>query len=243
MSERKAFVIMPFGEAFDEVYNLFIADTLTAAGYLVVRADNIRAQQNILKDIVVSIAGAHLVVADLTDSNANVYYELGIAHALRRPVILLTQQLEELPFDLRSYRVIPYSTHFGEIKRAREALLDLAKGAAEGTVPFGNPVLDFLGTSSGIPNLPGEPSAEAGLLDYLVGVEDSLSFLTRVTAEYLRGNDQDRAYYRRNHAAFASCRRERLCAGCTYRNYGTCSKLIAVRRQCGGPKQSLHSPT
>lgn len=181
---RRAFVIMPFAEGFDEVYNLFIADTLASAGYGVLRADDIRAQQNILKDILLGIANAHLVVADLTDSNPNVYYELGIAHALRRPVILLTQRLEDLPFDLRSYRVISYSTHFAEINRARERLFELAKGASDGTVPFGNPVTDFLGPSLPALGTGPEPDAEAGLLDHLVAVEDSFASLTQIVAEY-----------------------------------------------------------
>ncbi len=138
--KAKAFVIMPFAPDFDEIYNLFIADALTEGGFEVFRADDIRSQQNILQDIVAAIATSNLIIADLTDSNPNVYYELGIAHALRKPVILLTQNLDELPFDLRSYRVIAYNTHFAAIKTARNELILLAKGSLNGTVPFGNPV-------------------------------------------------------------------------------------------------------
>jgi hypothetical protein len=187
-SGRQAFIIMPFAEGFDEVYNLFIADTMATAGYEVVRSDDIRSQQNILKDIVVGIAGAGLIVADLTDANPNVYYELGIAHALRRPVILLTQRIEDLPFDLRSYRVIPYSTHFTEIARAREQLLDLAKGAAEGAMPLGTPVTDFLGPSYSGSRVESSTGGEAGLLDYLVAIEDGFATSTVERRSELAGS-------------------------------------------------------
>ena len=113
----KAFVIMPFDESFTQVFNLFIETVLKEVGYEVLRADNVRSQENILRNIVGNIASADIVVADLTGSNPNVYYELGIAHGLRRPVVLLTQNLEETPFDLRSYRMVRYSVHFAEIEK------------------------------------------------------------------------------------------------------------------------------
>jgi len=106
---------MPFSADFDEIYNLFIASTLSEVGYEVFRADNIVSQRNILDDIIESIKDSDLIVADLTGSNANVYYELGIVHAFRKPVILLTQSISDLPFDLRSYRAIHYNTHFAAI--------------------------------------------------------------------------------------------------------------------------------
>ena len=81
---------MPFGEGFDEIYGLFIAGAITEAGFDPVRADDIRNQQNILKDVIAGIAESSLVVADLTGSNANVYYELGIAHGFKKRVILVT---------------------------------------------------------------------------------------------------------------------------------------------------------
>lgn len=177
-----AFVIMPFGEGFDEVYTFFIAETLTAAGYEVVRADNVRAQQNILKDIVLGLARSDLVVADLTDSNPNVFYELGIAHGLRRPVILLAQRIDEVPFDLRSYRVISYSTHFAEIRMARSRLLEAAREAMDGNIPFGSPVTDFLGSQPQVAPAPAD-SSEDGLLDHLVRLEDGFGVLTAIVGE------------------------------------------------------------
>jgi hypothetical protein len=178
-----AFVIMPFGEAFDEIYNLFIAEALSEAGYAVSRADDLTTHQNIIKDIVNGVASSDLIVADLTSSNPNVYYELGLAHALGRRVILLTQQITELPFDLRSYRVIPYDTHFAQITRAKHDLVKLAKGALAGTVPFGSPVSDFL--QPGIaPALPApSDGGEPGILDHLVGAQDAFEGLAAIITD------------------------------------------------------------
>jgi len=181
----RAFVIMPFGEGFNEIYDLFISGALIEAGYDVLRADDIRSQQNILKDIVAGIANSNLIVADLTGANPNVYYEVGLAHAFRKQVILMTQEIDDLPFDLRSYRVISYSTHFSDINRAKTQLVSLATDARTGKIPFGSPVTDFL---SGLPDkaiiqektekMQQTIVGEAGLLDYLVDMEDGFTKLS-----------------------------------------------------------------
>lgn len=82
MEHKKAFILMPFTESLNDVYDFLIKGALVEAGYQVKRADDIKSQSNILEDIVKGIIESDLIVADLTDSNANVYYELGIAHAL-----------------------------------------------------------------------------------------------------------------------------------------------------------------
>jgi len=109
-STFRAFVLMPFGEAFDPVYSGLLEPALAAAGYEVTRADSVIDQQNVLRDIVTGIERADLVVADLTGLNPNVFYELGIAHGLGIATILITQALDEVPFELRAYRVKAYST-------------------------------------------------------------------------------------------------------------------------------------
>lgn len=143
MNNKNAFVIMPFSEDFIDIYQFLIVGGLKDAGYVVKRADDIRSQSNILGDIVEGIVSSDLIVADLTGANPNVYYELGIAHALNKKVILLTQEIDELPFDLRSYRVVAYSEHFSRMNQAKVELSQLAKDALKGKLPFGNPVKDF----------------------------------------------------------------------------------------------------
>ena len=140
----RAFVLMPFDTEFDAVFNDLVKPALEEAGYDVKRADSLLNQQNILKDIVRGIAEADLVVADLTSLNANVFYELGISHTLQRPTVLLRQPSEDIPFDLKSYRVISYSTHFNEVPKLSQKLKEIGEKAKSGKLGFGNPVADFL---------------------------------------------------------------------------------------------------
>lgn len=188
----KAFVLMPFAPEFNEIYNLFIAEALTCVGFEVFRADDIKSNQNIIQDIVSSILSADIIIADLTGANPNVYYELGLAHAARKHVILITQNIDDLPFDLRPYRVIPYDTHFATIKKAREELITLSKGAIDGSIPFGSPVTDFAPKNDEtgiIPqkfqiNLSGkEEDGELGFLDHMVNIEDGFNEMTKTITE------------------------------------------------------------
>ena len=140
-----AFVLMPFDDDFNDVYAEFLTPILAEQGFEVQRADDIEteSQQNILRDIVRGIATSDLIVADLTGANPNVFYELGIAHALRKQTILITQSIDDVPFDLRSYRLLEYSTHFVRIRDARERLSTLVSGHLRGATS-GSPITDFL---------------------------------------------------------------------------------------------------
>ena len=118
--------------------------SLEEVGYSVKRADSVIDQRSVLSDIVLGIEGADLIVADLTGLNPNVFYELGIAHGLGIPTVLITQSIDELPFDLRSYRASEYSTRFDEAQKLKDFLREVGGEAAKGGVKFASPVADFL---------------------------------------------------------------------------------------------------
>ena len=167
----KAFVLMPFADELREVYDNLIKGALEEAGYDVERADDLDNQRSILRDILTSIDSYDLIVADLTDNNPNVYYELGLAHGLARPVILLTQSIESVPFDLRSYRIIPYRRDFVAAAEMRGKLLSVAKRALSGQIEFGSPATDFLGLAIRYGSL--EASiGERGIIDRLADFEE-----------------------------------------------------------------------
>ena len=63
---------------------------------------------HITTDIWEKVSRSRLLIADLTGQNANVFYELGLAHAISKDVILLTQSMEFVPFDLKTIRCIVY---------------------------------------------------------------------------------------------------------------------------------------
>lgn len=183
-----AFVMMPFSETFDEIYNSFIRSTLQCAGLHIIRADDIQNAQSILKDIIQAIRTCDLIVADLSDSNPNVYYELGLAHAFGKPVILLTQEMGDLPFDLRSYRVIPYQTHFTEMDRAKQTLAEVCAGFLDGSVQFGNPVTDYSEQAVSVTrpqnNAQELDEDEPGFLDNVIDMNDGFEELTGFVGEY-----------------------------------------------------------
>ena len=122
------FVLMPFDKKFDSVYSDVIKEVLEREGFKVERASNIQNLRNVMRDVIQGIVDSDLIVADLTSSNANVFYELCIAHVLEKPAILITQSPpEEVPFDLRQNRVITYSTHFDAIDKVKKELAEYAR--------------------------------------------------------------------------------------------------------------------
>jgi hypothetical protein len=105
---RSVFVIMPFASAFDDVYELGIKASVEALGWECQRADEVIHNRDIMCKVCQGIRQARFVIADLTGQNANVFYELGMAHALEKDVILLAQDLGDVPFDLRPMNIIEY---------------------------------------------------------------------------------------------------------------------------------------
>jgi hypothetical protein len=108
VNPRLCFVIMPFNSALKNVYDTVENIVKDRCGLACVRADHIARSDRITNDIWAHINEARLVIADLTGRNPNVFYELGLAHGCRRPVILLSQDQDDIPFDLREIRCIEY---------------------------------------------------------------------------------------------------------------------------------------
>lgn len=138
----KVFVITPFGEDFLALYEK-LKETFST-DFLFTNAGDLDNQQNILQDIVNGIHQADVIIADLTGLNPNVFYELGLAHAMNKKVIIITQDLGSLPFDIKSYRANAYSTSFHKIDDLIEKLRELLLGAINNTKQFGNPVSDYI---------------------------------------------------------------------------------------------------
>lgn len=103
------FMLMPFKEPFTSIYNNHIKPTLEKAGFRVMIASDIFTPTPIIEDIWEYINKANLIVADVTGKNPNVFYELGIAHTLAKYVAIITQNADDVPFDLRHLRYFPYA--------------------------------------------------------------------------------------------------------------------------------------
>ncbi len=109
----RAFVVMQFAEPYHTFYREVIQNQAEAAGFEVVRIDEKAGPGVIFQDIQREIEQAEIVIAEITPANPNVFYELGYAHALGKPTILLAQRGAELPFDIRSFRVVFYNDTIG----------------------------------------------------------------------------------------------------------------------------------
>lgn len=112
-SPPKAFVVMKFDEPFDDLYREVIRPVCENSGFQVERADDVFRPGIILQDIINSLLDSDLVIAEVTPPNPNVFYELGYAHALGKPTVLLARRGGELPFDISGYRVIFYDDSIG----------------------------------------------------------------------------------------------------------------------------------
>lgn len=129
MIMRKSFVIMPFSENFDSVYKDAITPSLQKNNCQVIRADT-QTEPIITEGIINGIKQANICIADLTGFNKNVLYEVGICHSSKIPSILITQDKpEDLPFDLKQYRIISYkNTKLNDLEiRLDENIKDILK--------------------------------------------------------------------------------------------------------------------
>jgi hypothetical protein len=132
---RLAFVLMPFRDDLTKIYQTLIKPTIEENDFGLVcrRADDIKSNRTIMQDIWKAICEARLILADVTDLNPNVMYELGIAHTLGKETIIIYQKDEKIkfPFDLAHIRRIEYenspvggTTLMNDLKETIENILN-----------------------------------------------------------------------------------------------------------------------
>jgi nucleoside 2-deoxyribosyltransferase len=181
-----AFVLMPFTPLLDQVYLSLIGPALERAGYEPRRADTELHQRSIVQTIIEGIQTADLIVADLTGRNANVFYELGIAHSLGKNVVLIAQSAADIPFDIGAYRTLIYSVEFARTAAFEENLTGELKhvleAAKKGELLFASPFSDY-----GVDTTNQQTSQEeVGYLDTLAAFADLVSRMQPLT---LRSNE------------------------------------------------------
>jgi hypothetical protein len=110
--ENLVFALMPFTESWsDYIWRREIKPLVEAiqdAPLVCRRADDLFGN-DVMQDIYESVATARVIIAEITDRNANVFYELGMAHTLGKEVIILAQGTQHIPFDLNRFRHCIYS--------------------------------------------------------------------------------------------------------------------------------------
>lgn len=161
MPNLEIFVLMPFLDPFHLIYQHLIKSPLEAEGHRVSRSLE-ADEQNGLRAIVEGIQRANVVVADLTGQNANVAYELGIAHALAKPTLQIVQTLADVRYDLQQYKVILYSINTDGTSTLATDILSYIDRRPGNEYRFANPVSDYLGVASHPTIMVAEPSAQDG---------------------------------------------------------------------------------
>jgi hypothetical protein len=106
--QASCFLVMPFGQEWSADVHRILAGACDAAGVRPVRGDDLFTPTDILEDIWQGINAADFVMADITGRNPNVLYELGMAHTLAKPVLILSRDARDIPIDLATRRVIVY---------------------------------------------------------------------------------------------------------------------------------------
>jgi O-acetyl-ADP-ribose deacetylase (regulator of RNase III) len=150
---KNCFVIMPFGLKkdadgneidFDRVFEEVIASAIESAGYVPIRADQIESPGSIQRDMFVHIARDDAAVVDLSTLNPNVFYELGVRHALRPTVtVLIKSRGSTVPFNIHNQRVIDYPSKNGSYDEAKEQIRRFLEVGRNATVPD-SPIFSIL---------------------------------------------------------------------------------------------------
>jgi hypothetical protein len=121
-AKPEVFVVMHFGEPYDTLYRDVIAPIAVDMDFAPYRADDVYRPGLVLHDIIQGLVESEVIVAEITPPNPNVFYELGYAHALGKPTILLAERGRELPFDIRGYRCIFYDNTIAGKKAVETSL-------------------------------------------------------------------------------------------------------------------------
>ena len=112
----------------DQVLKHVVRPAVLSCGYKAVRADEIDKPGLITSQVIQHIVNDALVVADLTERNPNVFYELAIRHALRKPLVQIIKKGEAIPFDVAGTRTI-YVDHkdLDSVEAARNEIIEQIK--------------------------------------------------------------------------------------------------------------------
>jgi hypothetical protein len=119
IDKKMVFVLTPYNDVFYNIY-LLIKDVCHSVGLKCSRGDEEYFVGDIFTQILKQILKASIIIANIEGRNPNVFYELGLAHALDKNTILITRSINELPIDIKSKRIILYKDD--------KELKDLLKG-------------------------------------------------------------------------------------------------------------------
>lgn len=211
-NKKKCFIIMPVSQTksctedeWTGIFEHMIKSAVTGSrlGFDCERAKPLAGA--FIRDILEGLNRADVVIADLSDRNPNVCYELGIRHTLKKRTILIAQNIEDVPSDLRSYWVITYKKDLTGADRFKRRVREILREMQKNPEKSDSPVADFLGLKN-IDILSYEKSANLKKLNALISelsyninaVDDILDEVKR--SEELRG--KNKGAFRVSHVRF-----------------------------------------
>lgn len=130
----RIFVLMPFSPEFQPIYTDHIQSVARKVDMTCKRGDDFFSTRSILDEIWSAIYYSDLCIAECTGRNPNVFYEIGIAHTLGKPTILISQNIDDIPFDIRHRRAIVYDFTPRGVIRLEQALEETIKSEFFGLI-------------------------------------------------------------------------------------------------------------
>ena len=153
MEKKTCFIIMPISdnENYDEghfsrVYEYLIKPAVETAGFIPVRADDIKKTNYIILDILKRLIESEMAICDLSSRNPNVLYELGIRQAFDKPVTFIKDELTDRIFDIQGFRDFEYnsSLRIDEVEKERERLAEIIINTYNNENEDVNSIIDLL---------------------------------------------------------------------------------------------------
>jgi hypothetical protein len=190
---KVCFVIAPIGDPdsetrkrSDQILQHVIRPAVEEIGYQAIRADEIDRPGLITSQVIQQIVSAPLVVADLTGTNPNVFYELALRHALRLPLVQLIQKGEAVPFDVAGTRTISVDHHdLDSAATAKDEIIRQVHALEQDPTDVETPIsaaldLQVLRQSSN--------PEERSLADVVTAISEVRSAVTGIEANLKRGD-------------------------------------------------------
>jgi hypothetical protein len=151
--KKTCFVIAPVGSTHSDIRKRadqlvsYVLEPVLSKTYTITRADKIGKPGIITTQIIDRVVNDDLVVADLTGRNPNVFYELAVRHALKKPLIQIMASGEDIPFDVAGMRTVIFDIHdLDSVEEAKREIAEQAASMENGTGTIDTPISVALDT-------------------------------------------------------------------------------------------------
>jgi hypothetical protein len=145
--KNNCFILMSFSNDRLPVYKNAIEPACVEANYKPIRVDIVEGHFNINKKIIEYLFLSPLIIAEITDKNPNVFYELGISNAIGNKTVMISQKPDDIPFDIRNYRCIIYTQTTDGLTFLKNKLIESIMTFKSWSRNPSNPVQDYIPNS------------------------------------------------------------------------------------------------